>query len=187
MNCTVYQIKVTIRNSRPPIWRRFQVFSDITLYQLHGILQVVMGWTNSHLHQFRAGGIYYGKPDKELGMDVKNEKGVRLNKVLPKIKDRIVYEYDFGDGWEHDLVLENILSAEPEGKYPIAVKGKRACPPEDVGGIWGYGDFLEAIKNPNHPEHKTMIEWCGGSFDPEEFDIDEINWFYHPELRKKDA
>ena len=186
MSRTIHQIKVTLRGSRPPIWRRFLVHSDVTLYELHHILQVVMGWTDSHLHHYRVRNTYYGKPNDELGMRRQNEKKVRLNELLRKPKDRMVYEYDFGDGWEHDLVLEGIDFVQEGWKYPIVLKGKGACPPEDVGGIYGYYHFLEAIKNPNHPEHKDFIEW-GEDFDPNEFDIDESNCFFHGGWKKKDA
>jgi len=155
------------------------VLSDIALSRLHTILQVVMGWTDSHLHQFLAGGTYYGTPDRELGIERQNERRVRLNEVLRRPKDRMVYEYDFGDGWEHDIVLERTMSPVPRGRYPIVVAGKRACPPDDVGGIGGYYDFLDAIKDPKHPDHHDMMEWCGGSFDPEAFDVQEINRLFH--------
>jgi hypothetical protein len=175
----VYQLKVTLRGIRPPIWRRIQVLSDIALSRLHTILQVVMGWTDSHLHQFLASGTYYGTPDPELGIERQNERRVRLNEVLRRPKDRMEYEYDFGDGWEHDIVLERTMSPVPKGRYPIVVAGKRACPPDDVGGIGGYYDFLDAIKDPKHPDHHDMMEWCGGSFDPEAFDVQEINRLFH--------
>src|SRR5659263_467894 len=178
MSRPIHQIKVTLRGSRPPIWRRFLVHSDVMLYELHRILQVVMGWTDSHLHQYRIRNTYYGEPDDEFGMRRQNEKKVRLNDLLRKPKDRMVYEYDFGDGWEHDLVLEGIDIVRDGEKYPIVLKGKGACPPEDVGGIYGYYHFLEAVKDPNHPEHKDFIEW-GEDFDPNEFDVDESNCFFH--------
>jgi hypothetical protein len=159
------------------------VYSDITLYNLHEILQVVMGWTNSHLHQYRVRNTYSGKPNDEFGMRRQNAKKVRLNEVLRKPKDRMVYEYDFGDSWEHDLVLESVEFAQPGEKSPIVLKGKRAGPPEDVGGVYGYYHFLEAIGNPDHPEHQDMIEWCE-EFDPEAFDINEINSYFHGGWRK---
>jgi len=176
----LYQLKVTLRGIRPPIWRKFLVRSDVTLGKLHDILQTVMGWTDSHLHQFIANNIIYGTPDPDSDMvEMINEKRVLLSRVLQKPKDRMVYEYDFGDGWEHEIVLEEVSSAPPRGKYPIVLAGRRACPPEDVGGPWGYAEFLEAIKNPKHPEHEEYLEWSGGSFDPERFDPNEINLLYH--------
>ncbi len=160
----------------------------MTLFQLHQILQVVMGWTNSHLHQFRRGTTYYGESDPEFGVDRENERRVRLSEVLRKPKDRMVYEYDFGDGWEHDVVLEGNASSSAVGPTPRVVAGKGACPPDDVGGIGGYYGFLEAVKNPNHPEHQDMLEWCGGHFDPDAFDLDDINAYFRTRRRpRKDA
>jgi hypothetical protein len=174
---SIYQIKVALRDSKPPIWRRIQVSSDINLGKLHRILQVVMGWTDSHLHQFIAGGTYYGEPDPNYSnmYDMRDEKRVKLYQLVRGEKSKLRYQYDFGDSWEHELLVEKILPPEPGVHYPICLKGKRACPPEDVGGVWGYDSFLEAIGDPNHPEHDDMQEWIGGEFDPEAFDLDEIN------------
>lgn len=174
---SIYQLKVTLRDSKPPIWRRILVTEETTLAQLHDIIQRVMGWENYHLHMFRIGGAIYGDPaDDEFGsMGTKNETRFRLNQVGLREKSTFTYEYDFGDSWEHTLLLEKIIPAEPGTHYPLCVTGKRACPPEDVGGIWGYTEFLEAIADPNHKEHDEYLEWIGGDFDPETFDLDEIN------------
>jgi len=180
-----YQLKVTLRGSRPPIWRRFEAPGDVTLYQLHRILQSVMGWTDSHLHQFRRGKVLYGESDPEFGVRRQNERKVRLQDVLRQAKDRMVYEYDFGDGWEHEVVLERVTSPEPGVQYPRVLDGWGACPPEDVGGVWGYYEFLEAIGNPNHPDHESMMAWCGGAFDPGAFDVDEINRFLRAKGRRR--
>ncbi len=125
----------------------------MSLSRLHAVLQIVMGWTNSHLHQFKAGGRYYGEPDPEFAemLEVVDERQVRLNQIAPDVKARFVYEYDFGDSWEHELVVEKILSAEKGAQYPRCMDGKRACPPDDVGGVWGYQDFLEAMRDPRPP------------------------------------
>ena len=171
----VYQIKVTLKGSKPPIWRRIQVTSDTTLGKLHRILQVVMGWEDYHLHQFIIGGAYYGEPHPDYGFEMKDEREVKLNQVVSGEKSRFTYEYDFGDSWEHELLVEKILPLEEGKHYPVCLKGKRACPPEDCGGIWGYYNLLEAIQNPNHPEHEELLEWVGEGFDPEEFDLDGIN------------
>jgi len=180
----VYRLKVTLRGSRPAIWRRLEVGAGVSLFQLHDILQLVMGWTDSHLHQFRRGSTYYGLPDPEMGMDRENERRVHLSDVLRRPKDRMVYEYDFGDGWEHDIVLEAISPAAGD-KSPVRVlAGKGACPPEDVGGIGGYYRFLEAIQNPQHPEHAEMLEW-GGEFDPDAFEIDSLNQYFQKRARKR--
>jgi hypothetical protein len=172
-----YRLKVTLRGSRPAIWRRLEVDPGVTLARLHDILQVVMGWTDSHLHQFRRGATYYGQPDPEMGMEQENERRVVLRQVLRRPKDRMVYEYDFGDGWEHDVVLEAIGDAGRKKPPTRVLAGKGACPPEDVGGLGGYYRFLEAIQNPKHPEHADMVEW-GGPFDPDAFDVDEIDEYF---------
>jgi hypothetical protein len=173
----IYQLKVTLRNSKPPIWRRIEVPGNIGLDKLHHILQATMGWWNSHLHQYIVGQTYYGQPDPEYGYDLEmeDERKVKLNQIAPSEKSRFIYEYDFGDGWEHLIVVEKILPPEKGVRYPRCIKGKRACPPEDVGGMWGYESFLEAIKDPNHPEHEDMLDWWGDDFDPEAFDLEEIN------------
>lgn len=172
---SIYQLKVTLKDSKPPIWRRILVPDSISLYQLHTILQIVMGWTNSHLHQFLIEDEYYGDPaDSDYG-DIKNEKRYRLNQFVARKGFKFIYEYDFGDSWEHTILVEVILPFEKDKQYPICLAGKRACPPEDVGGIWGYEDFLETISNPEHPKYEGIIEWLGDDFDPEFFDIDDVN------------
>ena len=172
---SVYQLKVTLRDSTPPIWRRIQVTSDIRLSTLHLLLQVVMGWEDAHLHQFMAHGIYYDTPHPDFGFEVQNEQQVSLQQVVSRAKDKLIYEYDFGDSWEHELLVEKILPLEEGKRYPVCLTGKRACPPEDCGGIWGYASLLEAIRDPEHPEHEEMVEWVGSAFDPDIFDLDEVN------------
>src|SRR3972149_2067324 len=147
-----YQLKITLSGSNPEIWRRFLADSEVKLSELHYVIQIVMGWTNSHLHQYRQKNVIYGEP-----------------------KDEIIYEYDFGDSWDHDLVLEKILEKDDKLKTPICLDGAMACPPEDCGGIGGYYNMLETIKNPEDPEYEDMIDWLGDKFDPEEFDLEAIN------------
>jgi len=171
----VYQMKVTLEDISPPIWRSIQVKNNTTLGKLHRILQIIMDWSNYHLHEFIIDGVSYGVPDKECMYEVKNEKNVRLSQVVSGEKSRFTYIYDFGDDWRHKILIEKILPVEPDRKYPVCIKGKRKCPPEDCGGVGGYYDFLEIIKDPDNPEHDEMLEWAGGSFDPEAFDLDEIN------------
>jgi hypothetical protein len=173
----VYQIKVTLNESKPPIWRRLLVPGDVTLEDLHYIIQIAMGWTNSHLHQFIVGEIYFGEPhpDYDDDLQMNDERRFRLEQIAENEGFRFCYEYDFGDSWMHTLLVEKILEPEPGQQYPVCVKGERACPPEDVGGVWGYGDFLEAIGDPDHPEHEDYLEWIGGGFDPEEFNLEETN------------
>ncbi|MGR9045305.1 MAG: plasmid pRiA4b ORF-3 family protein [Gammaproteobacteria bacterium] len=174
---SIYQIKVSLNGVKPPIWRRLLVPGNLTLGRFHEVLQISMGWTNSHLHQFISDGVFYGKPDEELdfGMEVKNEDKFKLSQLLKKEKDSLVYEYDFGDGWEHKVTLEKILPYDNKAELPKCIKGKRACPPEDCGGIWGYSDLLRILNVPENPEHEDMREWLGGDFDSEALDLGEIN------------
>jgi len=175
---SIYQIKVTLNDSKPPIWRRILVPDSISLHQLHTILQIVMGWTNSHLHQFIIDDIYYGEPEEEDGYseDLKNEKRYRLNQFVKRKGFKFIYEYDFGDSWEHTFLVEAILPAEKGALYPRCVEGKRACPPEDVGGVAGYEEILNIFSNPKHPEHEEMMEWYDGEdFDPNFFDMENVN------------
>ncbi len=174
---TVYQIKVTLDDSKPPIWRRLLLADTTTLGELHEILQIAMGWENYHLHMFIMGEQIYGDPeDDETGeIGTKSEKRVRLNQIVNREGFKFRYEYDFGDSWDHTLLVEKILPAEKGTHYPVCIAGKRACPPEDVGGVWGYDDFLQAIADPKHKMHDRYIESIGGEFDPEAFDMEEVN------------
>ncbi|MBN2432421.1 MAG: plasmid pRiA4b ORF-3 family protein [Acidobacteria bacterium] len=172
---SIYQIKVTLRHSKPPIWRRLLVSGGVTLNELHKIIQIAMGWTNSHLHQFIIAGEFFSIPNEEDWKTVIDEREYRLAELVPVTRSKFLYEYDFGDGWQHDILVENILPPDPGAKYPHCVTGKRACPPEDVGGIWGFEEFLEAMRDPEHEEHESYMEWCGEPYDPEELDREEIN------------
>ena len=134
-----------------------------------------MGWTESHLHQFIVGRTYYGEPHPEYGLEMNDQDAVQLDEIVEKKKDRFVYEYDFGDGWEHVILVEEIMEPDPDAIYPRCVKGKRNCPPEDIGGTWGYAEFLEAIEDEDHPQHAEYMDWIGGEFDPEAFDREEVN------------
>ena len=173
----IYQLKVTLQGSRPSIWRRILAPDDIFLPRLHAVLQIVMGWTNSHLHGFKANGKFYSVPsqDYEDLMDVVDERQIHLSQIAPGVGSRFVYEYDFGDSWEHELVVEKILPAQEGTQYPLCLGGKSACPPDDVGGVWGYSEFVEAIRDPRHPEHDEWLLWAGGQFDPTAFDLPKVN------------
>lgn len=172
---SVYQLKVTLRGSKPPIWRRIQVTGDTTLEDLHWVLQAVMGWEACHMHQFLVDGEYYGEPDPMGFMEMANERGVRLARLELSEKSKFMYEYDFGDGWQHDILVEKILPREDGLQYPRCMTGKRACPPEDCGGIWGFYRMLDTINDPSDPEHEEMREWLGDEFDPDAFDPDTAN------------
>jgi hypothetical protein len=171
----VYQIKVALKGSKPPIWRRMQVAGETTLAQLHRILQRVMGWEGYHLYQFVVGGLEYGDPSVLEEMEGEDARRVTLATLVRGEQDKFRYEYDFGDSWDHELLIEKMLPSEAGKRYPVCLAGQRACPPEDCGGVWGYAGFLEAIHDPQHPEHVEMLEWVGGEFDPDAFDLDEVN------------
>jgi hypothetical protein len=172
---SIYQIKITLIGAKPPIWRTVLVSGDIGLSAFHEVIQKTMGWRNCHLHQFIANNVFYGIPDDDFGMEIEDETKYKISHLLKKEKDTIKYEYDFGDSWEHKILLEKVLPFDGKTALPVCSKGKRACPPEDCGGIWGYEELLEAISDPRHPEHESMLEWLGGEFDPEEFDLEDIN------------
>ncbi|MEQ9379731.1 MAG: plasmid pRiA4b ORF-3 family protein [Pirellulales bacterium] len=169
----LFQFKITLLDIKPTIWRRIQVH-DGTLGQLHEHIQAAMGWENYHMHQFLIDGERYGQcSDDEFGFDLEmtDEDEVVLSRLLPKSGQRArwVYEYDFGDNWRHELLFEGYPPHAKNTKYPLCLEGERACPPEDVGGPWGYPEYLEALTDPKHEQHKDLIE-CRGPFDPDRFD-----------------
>ena len=171
----ILQIKITLKRSKPPIWRRIQVASGTLLPDLHEIIQTVMGWTDSHLHQFEDGKTNYAMSTEDDWSPVIDYSNLVIGKFIKKNGDTLIYEYYFGDGWEHILKLENVLDSVME--VPVCLAGKRACPPEDCGGIWGYSNLLEILANPDHEEYESSLEWVGDNFDPDYFDIVEINEF----------
>ncbi|QDT59468.1 Plasmid pRiA4b ORF-3-like protein [Stieleria bergensis] len=173
----VYQFKITLLESQPPIWRRIQV-KDSTLDKFHERIQTAMGWTNSNLHRFEIENERYGDPelldDGFEDFECVDSTVTKISEIIPKDGNRFqfLYKYDFGDGWEHEVLFEGCLKAEKGGRYPVCVEGERNCPPEDVGGVWGYAEFLEAIANPKHEQHDDFVEWAG-DFDSKEFDAGE--------------
>lgn len=176
MATPIYELKVTLQDIQPPIWRRFQVRSDITFAELHQILQVVMGWWNYHLHLFVVGSLEIIQQETiaELGPVGIPDDVTQLNQYVKQEGATFLYEYDFGDSWWHEVVLEKILPVEETAVYPCCLAGERACPPEDCGGVSGYDEFLQAMKNRRHPAHKRYRDWIGGSFDPEAFDVAKV-------------
>ncbi len=180
----VFQLKVTLRGSKPQIWRRLEVPAEVTLPGLHKILQAAMGWWDYHLHQFIAGEVFYGSPEWDIGVEVHSEKTVRLMDLLKRPKDKMVYEYDFGDDWALNVVLEKVLEPQPGTKYPLCTGGKRAAPPEDCGGMGGFYDLLKILGDPRHPEHGAMKEWLGHGLDAEAFEVQEVNARLHPRRRR---
>ena len=170
----VLQLKVQLTRIRPPVWRRLLVPPTYSLADLHDVIQVAFGWIGYHLHEFELGGETYGVLDEDAPPELKPEGRARLSRLAP-LGTRFRYLYDFGDGWEHDVHVEKRLPRDPGGQYPRCTGGRRACPPEDVGGPWGYEAFLAALHDPEHPEHERYVEWSGGNFDPEAFDLQEVN------------
>lgn len=181
MTTKIYQLKITLSGSKPPIWRRVLVSSDLLLSDFHKIIQSTMGWTNSHLHQFVKGNSYYAErsPDDDFWDEMSNidyvKKKIKISYFLKKEKDTFIYEYDFGDSWSHKIILEKTLPIDKKKKYPICVTGKMTCPPEDCGGVWGYSNMLDILKQPKHEEYEDYIAWLGDDFDSKFFDKNEVN------------
>jgi len=179
----VYQFKITLKHIKPPIWRRIQVPENYDFWDLHVAIQDAMGWEDRHLHEFEMRNpiskekVNIGIPDEEsetFGEQIMPEYEQKIANWFSMENKKAKYVYDFGDYWEHDVVLEGILPKEKGIKYPRCIGGKRACPPEDCGSIPGYEEFLEAIKDPKNEMHKEMLDWVGGEFDPESFDPQEV-------------
>jgi len=175
------QMKISLDWIKPEIWRRFIVDSSISLDDFHDIIQIVMGWTNSHLYVFFIKGVEYMPADDDSEQEAKDTKGVKLNKLKLNKKDKIRYVYDYGDNWEHTILIENIFTPEEEMAIPFCLDGARNCPPEDCGSVPGYEDIVKAMKKPNTKAAKELIEWLGEKYDAEEFNIDEINGAYSTE------
>jgi hypothetical protein len=169
----VYVVKVTLLGTSPPVWRRILVPREITLQDLHRTLQTVMGWTNSHLHQFVLQQQVFSHTRSRGATKVANEKGSRLGELIWAVGASLLYEYDFGDGWQHDLLLEKVLIGD-ESFQQICVAGKRCCPPEDCGGPQGFAELLQALQDAKHPSHDEACGWLG-DFVPESFSVDEVN------------
>ena len=169
----LFQFKITLLDIKPAIWRRIQV-PDCTLVDLHEYIQATFGWENYHLHQFDIDGVQYSQPapdSDDFGMGFEDETDVLLSKLLPKSSQKVkwIYEYDFGDGWRHEILFEGFPPADPKAKTPICLEGERACPPEDCGGPPGYCDYLDAIADRRHERHQELLGWRG-QFDSEAFD-----------------
>jgi hypothetical protein len=179
---TLYQLKIALKGIRPPIWRRVVVPSHITFAQLHDVIQTVMGWEDYHLYEFEIDDILIDIPDEEYGFsfvgrrekhDARKEK---LEKFVTEEGEKFTYTYDFGDHWVHTITLEKIETTHDPLPHPICLKGKRACPPEDIGGIYGYMEVMDMLNGHGTKEEiEEFVEWYGGDYDPEYFDIDETN------------
>jgi hypothetical protein len=174
----IVQIKVKLLGvEKPPVWRRLQLRADTRLDHLHEILQAALGWENYHMHVFSFGDEEFGNPDPELGFS--DERQVTLGELID-LGARFRYTYDFGDDWEHEITVEDLLDAHPDTHYPVLVAAKGACPPEDCGGRWGYANLREILADPDHDEHQEMLEWLGldnaSEFDPTAVTTEDIDY-----------
>jgi hypothetical protein len=170
----LYQLKITLKWSKPAIWRRLLVPANLRLDRLHEVIQVAMPWDDSHLHQFVVGKEYFGVPDPD-GPDVQKESQHTLAELAPAVKSKFVYEYDFGDSWTHEIVVEKILPPDPGFTQALCLAGKNACPPDDCGGISGYYEMVAGLADPEHEEHESYKEWLGDEWDATAFDCAAIN------------
>jgi len=175
----IIQLKITLQGTKPPIWRRLLVDKMTTFEQLHHIIQISMGWTNTHLYEFEINGIIISEPDEDLDAEFGDKffdaSTVTLDSIITDTKEKFEYTYDFGDCWEHLIVVEKFLPRDTQTKYPTCIDGKLNCPPEDCGSISGFYSLLDIIGNKRHPKRKEMLEWLGGDYDAEYFDKNEIN------------
>ncbi len=173
----ILQLRFTIMEIEPAIWRRVLVPSFIHLGQLHDVIQCVVGWTDSHLHEFEVGDRRYGDPmpDYDGPGRVYQERNAKLASVVVNAGDTILYIYDLGDYWRHEIAVEEILPADTGRPTATCLGGERSCPPEDVGGPWGYQEFLAVIADPTHEDHEHLVGWAGEDFDPEAFDLERTN------------
>ncbi len=174
----VLQVKITLAEvADPPVWRRLLVPAAIRLDRLHQVIQAAMGWQDCHMHAFSDGRVHYGRPDPEL--EFRDERKATLRDLIPRKGGRARYTYDFGDDWEHEIVVEERLAAEPAMAYPVCVAGEGACPPEDCGGVWGYEHLREVLADPTSQEHGDLLAWLGldkaADFDPHRFDVGKAN------------
>ena len=174
----IAQIKVKLLGvSKPPVWRRLQLRADTRLDQLHEILQAALGWENYHMHVFSFGEEEFGVPDPELGFS--DERQITLGELID-VGARFRYSYDFGDDWQHELLVEDLLDPDADTHYPIPVAAKGACPPEDCAGPWGYGNLKEILADPNHDQHQEMLEWLAlndaSEFDPNAVATENIDY-----------
>jgi hypothetical protein len=168
----IVQIRITLLDVQPPVWRRVLAPATLPLHRMHATIQAAMGWLDQHLYEFQAGDRRYGEADPEDGpaSSVTDARTVKLSSLIEKGVDRLLYIYDFGDEWRHEIVVEDVRPGDPGVDYPCFVEGERRCPPEDCGGPPGYQSFLEAITNPTHPYHADAMEWYGDEYDPDDIE-----------------
>lgn len=178
MQDLIFQIQIVLKGSKPKIWRRILIPSNLYLADFHDVIQITMGWENSHMHHFVKEKIFYSAKMEKDDWDMKSNidyKEIILSDLLTKKHDKIIYEYDFGDGWEHEIILEEIVSPIPDMKYPVCLDGKMSCPPEDSGGILRYNEMLNILKNPEHKFYENYRDWLSEDFDPHFFNKDDVN------------
>jgi hypothetical protein len=168
-----YELTITLDETKPAIWRKVRL-GDCTLNVLHEIIQVAMGWENAHLHMFEWGGIRFCPPSEDDDGEDNDETRVRLSDLANDGCKKLDYLYDFGDGWRHTIKIGRKLKPRPNDRFPVCLAGAGACPPEDCGGVWGYYELLEAIRDSQHARHDELKEWVG-EYDPERFDVNEVN------------
>ncbi len=171
MSRQIYQLRISLLDVEPQVWRRVLVPGGFTLDRVHRVIQHSMGWLDCHLHSFEVDGVQFGVPDPDGAVVVRDELDIRLD-ALPGKGARFGYTYDFGDWWEHEVVVEDVFPAEPGERYPLCVEGERACPPEDVGGAFGYLRMLDILSDSGHPQHETVRGEVGDHIDPDGFDPD---------------
>lgn len=175
----VYQLKISLDKIRPPIWRRVLVAGNCSLARLHGIIQTIMPWDGGHLHVFEHAGVEYGPTSGDSQVErARSEARAWLDDLKLVEGSRFRYWYDFGDSWYHTILVEKMLplsAVADQAALPLVLAGKRACPPDDCGGPWGYAEMLEVLADPKHPDHDHWSEWIGDDFDPEEFDLEAAN------------
>ena len=170
----IFQLKISLIGSDPQIWRRILTPGTISVYDLHEVIQPVMGWQNCHLFNFEITGVRYGDPDSDPDINEKNAKHFKLSEVLDGVKN-FKYVYDFGDDWQHEIIVEDKLKRDENIRYPVCIGGENACPPEDCHGIHGYIELLKILQKPKHKEYANTRAWVGGYFDPKTFDPNMIN------------
>lgn len=172
----IYQCKVSLKGLIPPIWRKFQVSGEVTLYHLHLILQIVMGWKNQHLYQFIIDGVDYSEPPPDTAWPpVQDPHRVTLNQVIHQPGSKFIYVYDFGADWQHVIKVDSILPPQPDTGYPLCLSGQRACPPENSGGIFHYTELLEIRQDPTHEDYAEVTAGLGEGFDPDAFEVNSVN------------
>lgn len=172
---SIYQLKITLQGIAPPVWRRIQVQGGVSLNKLHRIFQATIGWENRHLYEFIVGNFHFGEHHPEYSYEMKSDNAAKLYQVVTSAGAKFTYVYDFSARWEHELLVENIMTSAMGLRYSLCLAGERASPPEDCASVGGYANFLEAIRDPGHKEHEALRDWIGDAFDPESFDLNAVN------------